>query len=171
MKKIIQNFTNQHPQLSEIMRFLIVGGLATVVDYLAMGIVLYCFNPSLYPRFYHVWLGEQNPSTIATIIGTGIGFIAGLIFNYFFSILFVFHEKGQSRSAKGFFLFSLLSFGGLLIHLIGMYLGYDILGINEWIVKTFFTLVVLVYNYITRKFFIFKAQSTLPKVTQDLQSN
>lgn len=159
MKKLIQKLTNQYPRLSEIIRFLIVGGLATIVDYLAMGVVLYLFNPSLYPHFYNVWIGGENPSTIATVIGTGIGFIAGLIFNYVFSILFVFHEKGESRSAKGFLLFSLFAFGGLLIHLLGMYVGYDLLRINEWIVKTFFTLVVLVYNYITRKLFIFKPQN------------
>ena len=158
MKKLIQNFTNKYPRLAEIMRFLIVGGLATVVDYLAMGIVLYCFNPGLYPHFYNVWIGGDKPSTIATVFGTGIGFVVGLIFNYIFSILFVFHEKGQSRSVKGFVIFTILALGGLLIHLVGMYLGYDLLHINEWIVKTFFTLVVLVYNYITRKIFIFKAQ-------------
>ena len=160
MKNLIQNLTKKYPRLAEIIRFLIVGGSATIVDYLAMGITLYCFNPSLYPHFYNVWIGGDNPSTIATIIGTGIGFIAGLIFNYIFSILFVFHEKGESRSLKGFTIFTLLAIVGLLIHLVGMYLGYDLLHINEWIVKTFFTLVVLVYNYITRKIFIFKANPT-----------
>ncbi len=167
MRKLIQNFTNKHPRLAEIMRFLIVGGLATIIDYLAMGITLYCFAPYLYPHFYNVWIGKQSPSTLATVIGTGIGFIAGLIFNYIFSIIFVFHEKGQSRSAKGFFLFTILSLGGLLIHIIGMYLGYDLLHINEWIVKTFFTLVVLVYNYITRKIFIFKASVKSPNIIEN----
>ena len=175
MKKLIQNFVNKYPRLAEIMRFLIVGGLATVVDYLFMGVILYCFNPSLYPHFYNVWIGGQKPSTLATVIGTGVGFVAGLIFNYIFSIIFVFHEKGESRSAKGFILFSLFAFGGLLIHLVGMYLGYDVLHINEWVVKTFFTLVVLVYNYITRKLFIFKpkAQSkTTPETeVQNSQEN
>lgn len=160
MRKLLQKFTEQHSRLAEIARFLIVGGSATVVDYLAMGVVLYLFNPDLYPHFYNVWIGGANPSTIATIVGTGVGFIAGLIFNYIFSILFVFHEKGESRSAKGFLLFSLFAFGGLCIHLLGMYLGYDLLHINEWIIKTFLTLVVLVYNYVTRKLFIFKPQNS-----------
>ncbi len=139
------------------MRFLIVGGLATIIDFLAMGITLYCFDPNLYPHFYNVWIAGGNPTTLATIIGTAIGFIAGLIFNYIFSIIFVFQEKGNSRSAKGFVLFTLLSLGGLLIHIIGMYIGYNLLGINEWILKILFTLVVLAYNYITRKLIIFKS--------------
>ena len=173
MKKLIQNFVDKYPRLAEIIRFLIVGGLATVVDYLAMGITLYCFNPKLYPHFYNVWIGGDKPSTLATVFGTGIGFVVGLIFNYIFSILFVFHEKGESRSVKGFAVFTVLALGGLLIHLVGMYLGYDLLHINEWVVKTFFTLVVLVYNYITRKIFIFKAkpQATTPQDTTKFDIN
>lgn len=160
MRNLIQRLTTKHPRLAEIIRFLIIGGLATILDYLAMGVTLYCFDPSLYPHFYNVWIGGGNPSTLATIVGTGTGFVAGLIFNYIFSILFVFHSQGNSRSAKGFLLFALLSFGGLLMHIVGMYLGYNLLHINEWIVKTFLTAVVLVYNYLTRKFFIFKSKST-----------
>ena len=38
----------------------------------------------------------------------------------------------------------------------GMWLGYDIIGINEWVTKIIMTLVVLVYNFTTRKIFIFK---------------
>ena len=159
MKKLIQKFNNQHPRLAEIIRFLIVGGLATIIDFLAMGITLYCFNPDLYPHFYNVWINGGNPSALATIIGSAIGFIAGLIFNYIFSIIFVFQEKGNSQTTKGFIIFTLLSLGGLFIHILGMYLGYNILGINEWVVKIFFTLVVLVYNYITRKVVIFKSNT------------
>ena len=96
------------------------------------------------------------PSTISTIIGTGVGFILGLVFNYIFSIIFVFDEKGKSKSVGGFFLFAILSLIGLGIHLIGMYLGYDLMHMNEWIVKIVLTLVVLVYNYLTRKLLLFK---------------
>jgi len=44
--------------------------------------------------------------------------------------------------------------------IIGMYFGYNILGINEWLLKVFFTIVVLIYNYITRKIFIFKPEAS-----------
>ena len=43
-----------------------------------------------------------------------------------------------------------------------MYLGYDLLHIDEWIVKIFLTAVVLVYNYLTRKFFIFRKKGNPP---------
>lgn len=161
MKKLIQNFTEKHSQLAEIIRFLIVGGFATLIDYFTMGIALYCFNPELYPHFYNVWIGGGSPTTLATIISTGIGFIVSLIFNYIFSLLFVFQTKGNAQSTKGFIIFTILAIGGLLINLVGMYIGYDILKINEWLVKIFFTIIVLVYNYVTRKIFLFKKSREL----------
>ncbi len=156
MKEKIKNWVGQHKTLSEIFRFLIVGGLATIVDMFFMGVVLYIFQPSLYPHFYNVFFGGYTPSQISTIVGTGVGFVLGLIFNYIFSIIFVFEQKGNSKTKKGFLLFAILSAGGLVIHIIGMHVGFSLLGINEWIVKIVLTIVVLVYNYITRKLLIFK---------------
>ena len=148
------------PLLREIVRFLIVGGGATVVDFLTMSLVLYLMQPEIYPDFLSIFLGgTAEPTTLATVIGTGAGFLVGLAFNYIFSVLFVYKEKGNSKTVGGFLLFAVLSAGGLLIHLLGMYLGYDLLHINEWIVKIVLTAVVLVYNYLTRKFFIFRKSS------------
>ena len=132
----IKEFEKSHKRLCEIFRFVIVGGLATLIDMLVMGVILYLFNPSLYPRFYNVWVGKVgNPSTIATVVGTGTGFVVSLVFNYLLSVVFVI---------------------GLLINMGGMWLGYDVCHINEWITKIIMTLVVLVYNYVSRKLFIFK---------------
>lgn len=160
----IRQFNTTHPHLAEIIRFVIVGGTATVIDYFVMGLTLYCFNPTLYPHFYQVWIGGGEPSTIAAVISTSVGFITSVIFNYTLSILFVFKEKGCARSAYGFLLFTTLAFGGLLINSSGMYLGYDILELNEWLVKTIFTLIVMVYNYTTRKIFLFKARQSAPQL-------
>ena len=155
--KKIGAFLDNHQALYEIIRFVIIGGLATVIDMLFMGITPYIFQPENYPSFFNVFYGATaTPSGVSTIVGTAVGFIIGLIFNYIFSIVFVFKTKGKSKSTKGFFLFAFLSAIGLGIHILGMWLGFDLLGINEWIVKIVLTCVVLVYNYITRKTFIFK---------------
>lgn len=42
------------------------------------------------------------------------------------------------------------------IHILGMYVGFDVLHINEWIVKIVLTIIVLIYNYITKRLIIFK---------------
>ena len=156
MKQKIIQWAQNHKTLSEILRFCIVGGLATVIDMIVMGVVLYIFQPSIYPNFFNVFWGSTvEPSQISTIVGTALGFIIGLVFNYIFSIIFVFEEKGNSKSFKGAFLFVLLSAIGLGINTGGMWLGYDICGINEWVTKIIVTFIVLCYNYITRKMFIF----------------
>lgn len=151
-----KNFNEKHKRFCEIARFVIVGGLATIIDMFVMGVVLYLFDSSLYPKFYNVWIGGGDPSTIATVVGTGLGFTISLVFNYILSVIFVYEDKGNSKSVKGATLFVVLSVIGLLINMGGMWLGYDICGINEWITKIIMTLVVLVYNYVTRKIFIFK---------------
>ena len=169
-----------NPLLREIVRFLIVGGGATIVDFLTMSLVLYLMQPEIYPDFLSIFLGgTAEPTTLATVIGTGAGFLVGLAFNYIFSVLFVYKEKGNSKTVGGFLLFAVLSAGGLVIHLLGMYLGYDLLHINEWIVKIVLTAVVLVYNYLTRKFFIFRkdkrsqpaAQTEEPAADAEEQNN
>ena len=78
--------------------------------------------------------------------------------NYILSVLFVYEDKGNSKSVKGAILFAVFSIIGMLINMGGMWLGYDVCGINEWVTKIIMTLVVLVYNYTTRKLFIFKKE-------------
>lgn len=153
-----KNFNEKHKKLCEIARFVIVGGIATVIDLFVMGLVLYVFNPALYPKFYNIWIGGGDPSTLATVIGTGTGFVVSLVFNYILSVLFVYEDKGNSKSVKGAILFAVFSIIGMLINMGGMWLGYDVCGINEWVTKIIMTLVVLVYNYTTRKLFIFKKE-------------
>ncbi len=159
MRKLLMTLEEKYPKYYEIFKFLIVGGFATIVDMLAMAIVLYLYSPSLYDyNFVNTVIGNSSPDGIITIIGTGIGFIFGLIFNYIFSIIFVFNKTNTNfaKTKTGFLVFALLSSVGFIIHTLGMALGYGILKINEWIVKIFLTLVVLVFNYITRKKIIFK---------------
>lgn len=152
----VMNYLRTHKTQAEILRFVIVGGIATLIDFFVTGVILYAFDPSLYPHFYNVFFGGGKPKTIATVISTGAGFTVSLIANYILSIVFVFSDKGNSKTKTGFLLFVVLSAIGLGINMLGMYVGYRLCHINEWIVKILMTIIVLVYNYVTRKLFIFK---------------
>lgn len=156
MLKKVTEYIRRPTRASEIIRFLIVGGAATVVDFAVMGLVLYLFEPSLYPDFFSLFFPARDASLSAKLFGTGLGFLSGLAVNYLLSVAFVYKEKGISKTVKGFLAFSGLSLVGLLIHEFGMYLLSDKLFINEWITKIVLTLTVLTYNYLTRKAFIFK---------------
>ena len=152
----VRDFIRQPTLLGEIIRFLLVGGVSTVVDFLVMGVTLYVFNPENYDNFMRVFIGKAgDPSGVAATVGTGLGFIFGLIINYLFSILFVFNDKSTAKSFKGFFKFAFFSIGALVLHEIGMLLLFGLFGINEWIVKIVMTFVALIYNFTTRRMFIF----------------
>lgn len=156
MKQFLHKLNQKYPKLMEIVRFIIVGGIATLIDFIITGVFWYFTNREIYPKFYNILFGKiGEPSTWSTVVGTALGFGISLIFNYLLSLLFVFEEKGDGKSAKGFILFLIFSLIGLGIQSLGMYLLYDLAGFNEWIIKIILTLVVLVFNYITRKLFIF----------------
>lgn len=167
IRRFIQ-FINQPTLVGEILRFILVGGLATVIDFGVMGITLYACDPSLYPHFYNVFFGGGDPSPLAAALGTGLGFIVGLMANYLLSIVFVFNEKGKSSTFSGFIKFAILSAVGLGIHELGMWALFTKLGVNEWLVKILMTGVVLVYNYITRKLLIFKKSGKSEAAAKDL---
>lgn len=158
--KTINNFKQKYPKLWEIFKFLLIGGTATIIDFLLMSVFIYAFKAESFGyNFFDVFLNSKNVSeTWLVVCATGIGFAGGLVFNYSFSIIFVFEDTKFAKTKKGFLYFSGLALIGLGIHLLGMYLGYDLLKINEWIVKIFLTIVVLVFNYITRKKLIFKTK-------------
>lgn len=159
---MIKKFINKHPQLWEIFKFLLVGGFATIVDFVAMGITMYFLAADAFGNSFLNVLLESNNKAITSqlawwipVLGTGIGFLFGVIFNYLCSVFFIFEKNEYAKTNTGKILFLVLSAVGLFIHLIGMYLGETIFEGNMWFVKVILTLVVLVFNYYTRKKFIF----------------
>lgn len=157
MKNIISKFQKGYPRASEITRFLLVGGLATIIDMLVMAIVMFLPNHSLYGNnILTFFLNSGITPTKWVVIGTIVGFLVGLVVNYVLSYKFVYiGENKKARTKKGFILFLVLSAIGLIIQTVGMFVGYDLLKLNEWFVKVVLVCVVLVFNYITRKMFIF----------------
>ena len=128
----------------EFMRYLLVGGSAFLVDF---G-VLVLFN-NILPELFGYRL----------YIATALGFIAGLIFNYIFSILFVFQTARDhitGRSFQSFMVFTLIGLIGLGLTELGMYAGTELLGIHYMLVKMIVTGIVLIWNYLGRKFFVFR---------------
>lgn len=150
----------------EIFRFLLVGGTATVVDYF----VFWLFDGVLLPL---VPISQTWWQTASLIIATAFGFCVGLIVNWLLSVKFVFRDvknKAESSSKKSFFVFAIIGLIGLFITEIGVlalvaafpeisFLGRsELFGTSweKWIAKVVMTCIVLVWNYVGRKLFIFK---------------
>ena len=150
----------------EIFRFLLVGGIATIVDYA----VFYIFRQWLLPARL-IESGGWN--VISLIIATAFGFCVGLAVNWILSVTFVFRavkDKEEVKSTKSFFIFTVIGLIGLGITELGILLLVHIfpeitlfgvteflLPWKEWLAKIIMTCIVLVFNYVGRKLFVFKS--------------
>lgn len=124
MKKNLNN-----KLIKQIIKFGIVGVIAFIVDYGTLVILKELFNINLF-------------------ISTEIAFIISVIVNYILSIKFVFDVKNKNNN---FIPFIILSFIGLLLTELIMYIGVDKIEINYSIVKIVATIIVMVFNFFTRK--------------------
>ena len=149
----------------EIFRFLLVGGTATIVDYA----VFYLFRQWLLPST----LFDGNAwNVISLIIATAFGFCMGLAVNWILSVKFVFRavkNKEEAHSKKGFAVFSIIGVIGLgltelgVVLLVHIFPAITLFGVTEfllpweeWLAKVIMTCIVLVFNYLGRKIFVFK---------------
>ena len=158
----MKEFIKKHEKLlKEIGRFLIVGGLATLVDF------------AIYELFRFLIL-KSIDNTLNLVISTSLGFICGNIVNYFLSIIYVFKgakEDKKTQTVGAFLVFTLIGVIGLGIK-VGVQTGGNYLvsvlfnsleGFWIWFMDTFVycvaTLIVLIWNYVGRKLFIFKGET------------
>ncbi|WP_238858807.1 GtrA family protein [Clostridium sp. YIM B02569] len=135
---------NKKMIFNEFIRYIFVGGAAFIVDVL----ILYVFKTKV---FFEL-------DDIGIYISTALGFSAGLVFNYIFSVIFVFKsakEQDKGRNIFSFFLFSLIGIIGLFLTETGMYAGVDLFHINYLITKVIVATIVLIWNYVARKILIF----------------
>ena len=132
----------------EIFRFLLVGGLATIIDW-GVCYMVEAFMPEILVYNWHV---EKS-------IATTCGFTVGLIVNYILSIVFVYQNKkneNSGKSVKDFLVFTLIGVFTLGISYLGVYLLSDLLKIEYIFARAIMTAIGLVINYIGRKILIFK---------------
>lgn len=119
----------------QLFKFGIVGIIAFVIDYS----LLYLLTE---------FVG------ISSLLSAAISFIVSVIFNYILSIKWVF-DVTKKQKKKDIILFFILSTIGLGINEIIILIG-NIVGIYYMISKIIATLIVMIYNFITRKIFIEK---------------
>ncbi len=125
MKKLIAQF----------MKFGIVGVIAFIIDYGVMIFLTEVFG-------------------VPYLISTTISFVVSVIFNYFASMRFVFKRKDDMSRRREFIIFVVLSVYGLAINDVLMWLMVDSLFIDYRISKIVVTVVVAVWNFVTRKIFL-----------------
>ena len=129
---------NRRKLYLQIIKFIIVGGIATIIDYIVFFLL-------------HDYL------KINTLISNIISFTVSVIYNYIASITWVFEVNTNLDKKKQFIVYIILSIIGLVINTGIVYLCVDILKMFSLIGKVIATVIVMTYNFITRKMFLEKA--------------
>lgn len=121
--------------LKQIIKFGFVGGTAFFID---AGILLLLTK-----------LG------INYLIANILSFSVSVIYNYILSMKFVFNVK-ETNSQKNFFQFIILSIIGLGVNELIMKICVEKFLISVLIAKIIATIIVMIYNFITRKILLEK---------------
>lgn len=119
----------------QIFKFTIVGGIATVIDFLSIFI---------FKEFLH----------IPVIISNTLSFCIATIYNYIASIRWVFDVDENKDKKKTFVTFIVFSVIGLILNDLIMWFTTDMFQIYYLIGKIIATCFVMVFNFITRKIFL-----------------
>ncbi|WP_279161102.1 GtrA family protein [Thomasclavelia cocleata] len=125
MKKII----------NQILKFGLVGGIAFIIDY----VFLYLFT-----EYFNIYY----------FISAILSFSISVIFNYIASIIWVFDVDGEKSKIKNFIVFIALSVAGLGINQVIMWYGVEVISLYYMYVKLIATIIVMIFNFITRKIFL-----------------
>jgi putative flippase GtrA len=171
-EKVTEQLAPQEQQtkkqlLLEMIRFALVGGISTVVDYFIFWLFDAVLAPLMLPTDVKIW------ATVSLIIATALGFCVGLIVNWLLSLKFVFRavkNKEEAQSKKAFILFTVIGLFGLLwtelgvLFLVATLPEFALFGNTmflgttwaKWLSKVIMTVLVMVWNYVGRKLFIFK---------------
>ena len=141
---IISNIKRRIPGkqgiLGQFLRYFVTGGLAFVVDFGAFALALYYFD-------------------IHYLIANLIGLAAGNVVNYLLTVGWVFSTEKRKMEKHVFLeivVFVLISLFGMGLNELLMYVFVGLLAIQEMVSKVAAAIIVLLYNFIARKFILFK---------------
>jgi putative flippase GtrA len=137
--------------LTEFIKYAFVGGFSALVDMA----VLYCFTEFVF---------ESQKTGLALTVSVAAGFFVGLAVNYFLSLVFVFtsaEQKSKGRKLSSFLIYAAVGIIGLgltegLMHLGMRFVSRE--GFWYLLLNCFVKGVVLIWNYIGRKIFVYKGK-------------
>jgi putative flippase GtrA len=123
--------------LLQMFKFAIVGGTAFLIDYI---ILIIC------KEVFH----------LDTLLSAAIGFTISTVVNYILSVTWVFDVSDKHSGKRNFIIFVIFSFMGLGLTELMMWIGVDLLKISYLIIKIIATIIVMIFNFVSRKIFLEK---------------
>ncbi|MCI8893254.1 MAG: GtrA family protein [Lachnospiraceae bacterium] len=119
----------------QLIKFGIVGVISTALDYGLMVLFTEGFG-----IFY--------------LLSSTLSYAISLIFNYFASMKFVFRSREDMGRLREFVTFTLLCLMGMGLNQLILWLIVEKCGIYYMISKILATVVVMIWNFVTRKIFL-----------------
>ena len=122
--------------IGQLMKFGVVGIIATVIDFVVLTILTETFG-------------------VYYLTSAAIGFIVATLFNYVASMRYVFNSRfGPHEKRKELIIFILLSVVGLGLNQFFMWLFVEFFSIFYIFSKVLATTLVMAWNFVSRKIFI-----------------
>ena len=119
------------------MKFGIVGVIAFLIDYGLMVALTEFFG-------------------VPCLISNTISFTVSVVFNYVASMRYVFERRDDMSRHREFIIFVVLSIIGLILNDLFMWLFVSVWFIDYRIAKIIVTVLVAIWNFVTRKIFLEK---------------
>ncbi len=121
--------------LVQIFNFCIVGGIATVIDF----VFLYLF---------------RDVVKLPLLVSNTLSFTISFLYNYWASMTFVFDVDENKSKKKNFVLFLVFSLIGLGINNFLVWFVTEKMNVYYMLSKVIATIFVMIFNFVTRKKFL-----------------
>ena len=145
-KKILFGIDYTNNEFVKIILYLFVGGTAALVEW---GL--------FYLFFYYLLVGLGLSIDTLTMVATALAFGLSTLYHYFLGNILVFDSGSKYDKSKELSLVFLVSIMGLVFNLVLMYVFVGLLAWRAMLAKVITSCIVVVWNYLSRKKWIFKS--------------
>ena len=145
-KKILFGIDYTNNEFVKIILYLFVGGTAALVEW---GL--------FYLFFYYLLVGLGLSIDTLTIVATALAFGLSTLYHYFLGNILVFDSGSKYDKSKELSLVFLVSIMGLVFNIVLMYVFVGLLAWQPMLAKVITSCIVVVWNYLSRKKWIFKS--------------
>ena len=144
-RKVLFGYDYTDKEWVKLLLYLFVGGTAALVEWSIFYVLLH---------FVLFQLPLSLPT--AALIGTSLAYCFSTLYHYFLGNILVFNSGVRFGKGKELSLVFLVSLLGLGFNLAFMYIFVGLLNWNPMISKVITSFLCVAWNYLARKYFIFK---------------
>lgn len=135
-----------------------------MISYLFFGVATTAVNFMVYAFMTDLLSVPETPSNVTA-------WFAAVIFAFVTNKLFVFESKSLALAhlAREFGTFFAARIFSGIIENGGFWICVDLLEINDWVVKIALSVIVVITNYITGKFIVFRKKRSAKKESEEIE--